>query len=62
MDAIVPPLAFVGPPNVQVLQDIAYWIWTHKMYLGLRWLAASLLFAAFWILVMAIAGHERDDD
>ena len=59
--ALAVPPAFVGPHNVNVI----HWVSEHRdtfVSLGLKWVAASILFAAFWIAVMYFFGHPRDDD
>ena len=53
--------SFVGL-SWEVAADIGNWIWTHKTIIALRWLALALLFVAFWMAVMWLAGHKRDDD
>lgn len=61
IDALAVPPAFVGPHNVNVI----HWVSEHRdtfVSLGLKWVAASILFAAFWIAVMYFFGHPRDDD
>lgn len=59
--ALAVPPAFVGPHNVNVI----HWVSEHRntfISFGLKWFAASILFAAFWIVVMHLFGNERDDD
>lgn len=62
IDTVPPPLCFVGLLDVGVAREIGTWILTHKVEIGMKWLALSLIAAAIWIALMRIAGHRRDDD
>lgn len=60
-DAMAMPPVFFSPMNWSVVK----WIIDHRIDFvvwGLRWIAASILFAVVWMVVMHFFGHERDDD